>query len=272
MRIPANRVSNMKKNLTKIIITIISLVSLITLSQKITTQTAKAATTADPVFFVVGSYSDSTTWDKMYQRLDPTDSHPIVKLYVAENGAVTRTNVRTTNNNKRPFVTVSFQDILWNDQAVYTNAACLQNAIETYRAKDPFNSADIVAHSNGGNVVTRYMETDDSVNFNNFISIGTPYNMRAENTQPATDMLLSLVAGASRLNHSMNVINVIGSAIGDNSNDTAVSRDSAMAGDHIFYGNVASFSRLYLTGNDAVHPNQASSAQVAQILSSHLDL
>lgn len=263
----------MKKSLTKILITIISLVSLITISQKITTQTANAATTtADPVFFVVGSYSDSTTWDKMYQRLDPTNSHPIVKLYVSENGAVTRTNVRTTNNNERPFVTVSFEDILWNDQAVYTNAACLQNAIESYRAKDSFKSADIVAHSNGGNVVTRYMETDNSVNFNNFISVGTPYNMRATNGQPATDMLLCLVAGANRLNHNMNVINVIGSAIGDSSTDTVVSRDSALAGSHIFYGNVASFSNLYLTGNDGVHPNQASSAQLAQILSSNLDL
>ncbi len=169
-------------------------------------------------------------------------------------------------------MTVSFQDILWNDQAVYSNAAGLENAIEAYRAKDPFQSADIVAHSNGGNVVTRYMETDNSVNFHNFISVGTPYNMRATNGQPATDMLLSLVAGADRLNHNMNVINVIGSAIGDSSTDTVVSRDSALAGSHIFYGNVTSFSNLYLTGNDGVHPNQASSEQLAQILSTHLDL
>lgn len=263
----------MKKKLTGIIITIISLVSLIFISQGITTQKAQAASASnDPVFFVVGSYSDDTTWDQMYQRLDPQQKHPIIKLYVTEDGSVQRTNVRTPNDNERPFITVSFQNILWNDQSVYENANCLKQAIEAYRSKDPFNDADVVAHSNGGNVVTRYMESDGSVDFNNFISVGTPYNMRAGNGDPATDLLLSQIAGASRLNHNMNVINVIGSAIGDNSTDTVVSRDSALAGGNIFEGNVASFSRLYLTGNDAVHPNQPSSAEVAQILSTHLKL
>ncbi|WP_300560930.1 alpha/beta hydrolase [Companilactobacillus sp.] len=263
----------MKNKITKLIITVISLVSLIFISQQVTEKTTQAATNnSDPVFFIPGSYSNIDSWDKMYERLDSYQVHPIVKIYVDEYGNVSRTNVRTPNTGERPFVTIFCQNILWNDDAVYQNSAGLINGIDAYRRQSPFNSADIVGQSMGGVVATRYMEINSSVKFNNFITTGTPFNMRATNGQPPTDMLINLAAGGDRLNHNMNVINVIGRTLDDPSTDSVVSRDSAMAGRNIFIGNVGSFKNLYLSGNDALHPNQIESAQFAQILQDNLAL
>lgn len=265
----------MKTKLTKFIISAISLISLIFITQQFTTKTSEAATTgssSQPVFFIPGAYSSVDSWDQMYQRLDPNQVHPILKMYVDSDGNVSRTNVRTPNTGERPFVTIYFQNILWNDQAVYENADGLQRALQVYREQSPFKSADIVAQSMGGPVTTRYMEMDQSIKFNNFITTGSPFNMRAVNGAPATDMLLSLIAGSNRLNPNMHVINVIGRTPTDVTTDSVVSRDSAMAGRNVFAGNVASFENLYLTGNDALHPNQIGSAQLAQILSQNLTL
>ncbi|MQS53061.1 alpha/beta hydrolase [Lactobacillus salsicarnum] len=262
----------MKKKITAFLIAFVSLVSLICVTQFSNVQTSKAATTSDPIFFVPGSYSDQNSWDSMYQQLDPSNVHPVVKLNVAPNGAVTRTDVRAGNPGERPFVTVAFDNILWNDDAVYANAAGLQSAIQSYQAKDPFTHDDFVAQSNGGNIVTRYMEAYPSTACGTFITVGTPYNMRANNGDPADPLLISQAAGAGRLNPSMKVYNVIGRNGDDTSTDTVVARESAMDGSHIFPGHTASLTYLYLSGEDAIHCNQVSAPQMAQIISKYIDL
>ncbi|AKP67538.1 alpha/beta hydrolase [Companilactobacillus ginsenosidimutans] len=260
----------MKKKISAFLIAAVSLLSLIFITQLATPQTSQAATSEDPILFVPGSYSNQDSWDKMYQQLDPDNVHTVVKLLVHDNGSVTRTNVRTGQSDERPFVTIAFDNYLWNDDAVYANAAGLQQAIQSYQKQDPFTHADFVAQSNGGNIVVRYMEADPSTMFGTLITVGTPYNMRAGNGDPADPLLISQIAGADRLNPNMNVYNVIGRDYDDTSTDTVVSRDSAMDGGHIFRGHVASLTYLYLSGEDAIHMNQVSAPQFAQILTKYL--
>ena len=246
--------------------------SLMFVSQSFSTHTAKAAAAPQPIFFVPGAYSSVDSWDPMFERLDPTHQHPVVKMYVASDGAITRTNVRAGNPTQRPFVSVYFENYLWNDQAAYAGADGLHLAIQSYQSTYPFEHADIVGQSNGGNIITRYLEAYPSNIFNNLITVGTPYNMRANDGDPATDWLIDLFAGKSRLNPNLNVINVIGDVTGNNTGDEVVSRDSSLAGDFVFRDQVASFKVLYMTGNDAIHDQQVGSEQFAQILENNLSL
>lgn len=262
----------MKRKLSTLLIALVSLVALIFVSQNLTANTTKAATNSDPIFFVPGSYSNADSWDEMFTELDPNQTHPVVKLEVNSNGGVTRVNVRNGQAGERPLVSVSFEDILWNDQAVYENANGLNQAIKYYQSQNSFKHADIIGQSNGGNVITRYMEQDPSSMFNTFISVGTPYNMRAGNGDPATSLLLSQIAGADRLNPNMHVYNCIGCDGSDLTTDGVVSRDSAEAGKNIFPNHVASFQFLYLHGHDALHTQQAECPSMARIISQYINL
>ena len=262
----------MKKKFSAFLIAVVSLLSLIFITQSVTTQDSQAATNSSPVFFVPGAYSNEDSWDQMFPQLDPNSVHPVVKLDVHSNNSVTRTDVRAGNSDERPFVVIAFDDYLWNDPAVYANAAGMQQAIQQYKAADPFSSADIVAQSNGGNISTRWMEEFPSDMINEFITVGTPYNMRANNGDPADPLLLSQVAGADRLKPFMNVINVIGEDNGSTTTDGVVSRESSMDGSHIFDGNVASLRYLYLSGPDGLHMNQTSCPEMAQIISENIAL
>ncbi|KRL66926.1 alpha/beta hydrolase [Companilactobacillus versmoldensis] len=262
----------MKKKIIAIILGTMALFSMLIISSITTKSDVEAASTADPIFFVPGAYSNVDSWDKMYQRLDPQGVHPVVKLEVSTNGTVQRTNVRMGKTGERPFVTINNEDYLWDDQAVYEGANGIDRAIQSYKTQNPFDKADIIGQSNGGNQITRYMELYPSKMFGTFLSTGTPYNMRADNGAAPTDLLLNLIAGAPRLDPNLKVINCIGRTPTDLTTDEVVSRDSAMSGRNIFVGNVASFTNLYFTGDDAIHSHQIESAQLQQFITKYINI
>jgi len=263
----------MKKKFLTLFVAIFSLLSIFFITQAASnSNTAQAATSGDPIFFVPGAYLKITDWDRMYQELDPSDVHPIVKLYVQPDGTVLRQDIRTTNNGERPFVTVYFQNTSYDENAVYQGANGLNHAIRVYDSATPFQKADILAQSNGGNIVTHYLEEYPNNLINSFISLGTPYNYKANNGDPATDLLLNSIAYSSRLNPNLNLITVIGRTPSSLETDSVVSRDGASSGRNIYYWHVASFRQLYLTGSDAINGNQTWCPEMAQIISSNLDL
>ena len=243
-------------------------------------QSANAATTdssSNPVIFVPGAFDTDDSWQTTIAKIDPNNEHSVVKFSANPYGQILRQDVRTVNNGERPFVVVTFPVNSYKEEVIAQDADALRDAINIYNQKNPFTQADIVGHSNGGSIITTVLEKNAGkqnyrFHFNQFISVGTPYNFQAGNGAANTSFLNKLIAGSGQIPKDLKVTNVIGSMPNDSSTDGVVSRDSALSGSKIFQGQVASFQQLFITGEDAQHGNQEGSTTVANLIQQLLDL
>lgn len=260
----------MKKKLISLLIAISAALCLIVVK----THSVDAATTdnsSNPVIFVPGAYDTDESWQKSIAQIDPNNVHPVVRFSANSNGKILRQDIRSGNSDERPFVVVTFPQNAYKEDVIAKDADALRDTLTTYNLKNPFKNADIVGHSNGGSIITTYLEKNASksgfpFHFDHFLSIGTPYNFQAANGAENTSFLNKLILASGSLPKDLNVTNVIGSMPNDSSTDGVVSRDSALSGQKIFEGKVASFKQLFITGEDAQHGNQESSPQVAELI------
>ncbi|MQS89518.1 alpha/beta hydrolase [Lactobacillus salsicarnum] len=266
----------MNKKLTAIVVAATALLLLFFVKPG-NVQATTTDSSNDPIIFVPGAFDNDEGWDNMMTLIDPNAQHSVTKLNAMPNGQVLRKDIRTVNNGQRPIVILSFQVNAYKENVISKDANALRDALSIYNQKTPFTNADIIGHSNGGSITTTYLEQNATkpgfkFHFNHFISAGTPYNFQAGNGAANTPFLNILIANSSQLPKDLQVTNIIGSNATSDASDGVVSRDSAMSGSKIFDGKVATFKQIHISGDDALHANQASSPQVASIIESTLGL
>ncbi|WP_169922426.1 alpha/beta hydrolase [Lactobacillus terrae] len=208
------------------------------------------------------------TYDYMAQNILTHTTMNLVHVYVQNDGTVRYTKPLNMNTDQtKTIFMMGFEnngDALDNLK-IQTNLfnKGMKSITENYGITD----FDAVGYSNGGIVLTRYLENDYQDNTNvihNFVSIATPYNNRDNTTTPSSAYYEDMTSKSSSLPYDMNVTNIIG--LLTPTSDGYIPRTSAESGKGIFEGHVESFEQVYVEGQKASHGKNVNNPETWDII------
>lgn len=220
----------------------------------IRSQTAEAESggyaISQPVIMVPGTGASVNRFDSLLKSLSETYSDlGVLKITVAEDGSVT-TSGSISETSQHPVIVVGFADS--SDASLAKQGAWFQIALSYAASRYYFTSYDYLGHSNGGLVITQYLENDaqaDDPQLQKLITLGTPYNYTewADNADSAqlgtvkntTSQLQDYLVKKSNIPQSITMVNIAGSKDGENTDGT-VPLTSVLSG-QLIYGTVADY-------------------------------
>ncbi|MCI1902546.1 MAG: alpha/beta hydrolase [Enterococcaceae bacterium] len=231
---------------------------------------------SEPLIMVPGTNATQNRFDdlladmkKTYQDLD------VMKITVKTDDSLT-VNGALTGNSQHPVIVIAFEDN--SEKAVPEQAKWFKTALTYLAANYRFSSYNFLGHSNGGLVITNYLENEADASdpaLDRLMTIGTPYNGTSFNdnaktatfTKPknTTDQLSRLLADQANILPSFQMMNVYGNTA-DSYSDGTVPVASVQAG-VLLYGNTASYQEKAIT-DDATHRALPANAEVEALIRS----
>ncbi|MEG0372837.1 MAG: alpha/beta hydrolase [Enterococcus sp.] len=218
-------------------------------SKKIETPLAIPA----PVIMVPGTNGDVDRFDSLVNSLKETEKNvDEIKITVNKDDSITSSG-QFTKKTKRPIIAIAFED--GSDPSLPKQAGWFQKALEYAEKHYTFNTYDYLGYSNGGLIITGYLENEQKSNdpaLYHLITLGTPYNDTSwdynENNSTFTkpkaksDLLKYYLKNKQNIPKNITVYNIAGNV--DNQNtDTTVPLTSVLAG-RLIYGDSEKYKEI----------------------------
>ncbi|MGO3728200.1 MAG: alpha/beta hydrolase [Enterococcus viikkiensis] len=218
-------------------------------SKKIETPLAIPA----PVIMVPGTNGDVDRFDSLVNSLKETEKNvDEIKITVNKDDSITSSG-QFTKKTKRPIIAIAFED--GSDPSLPKQARWFQKALEYAEKHYTFNTYDYLGYSNGGLIITGYLENEQKSNdpaLYHLITLGTPYNDTSwdynENNSTFTkpkaksDLLKYYLKNKQNIPKNITVYNIAGNV--DNQNmDTTVPLTSVLAG-RLIYGDSEKYKEI----------------------------
>ncbi|MGO3912422.1 alpha/beta hydrolase [Enterococcus viikkiensis] len=218
-------------------------------SKKIETPLAIPA----PVIMVPGTNGDVDRFDSLVNSLKETEKNvDEIKITVNKDDSITSSG-QFTKKTKRPIIAIAFED--GSDPSLPKQARWFQKALEYAEKHYTFNTYDYLGYSNGGLIITGYLENEQKSNdpaLYHLITLGTPYNDTSwdynENNSTFTkpkaksDLLKYYLKDKQNIPKNITVYNIAGNV--DNQNtDTTVPLTSVLAG-RLIYGDSEKYKEI----------------------------
>ena len=212
---------------------------------------------SEPTIMVPGTNGDADRFDELIQKLKETDPDTaVMKVTVKTDGTLTVSG-SLNQTTKHPIVVIAFQDASDGQPAVAKQAKWYQQALTYVHESYAFSNYNVVAHSNGGLVLTDYLENDrlpEDPQLDHLITLGTPFNdvgdyNSGKQLKTISPWLNSYLKNANKLpTEQLSVLNIAGDQNATQSDGT-VELASVKAGAKL-YQNSASYTELEV---DASH-------------------
>lgn len=220
-----------------------------------------------PTILVPGSSASQDRFDFLIKQLNTgNNKHGLIKAVVNKQGVVSIYG-KYYANDPAPYFVIAFE----NNQDGYENikkqAQWLDKAILTLQERYRFRQFQAIGHSNGGLIWTRYLEKyyqKESVHLSVLMTIGTPYNFSEENVHNRTKMLDNFIKNREKLPDDLTVYSVLGTETYDD--DGIVPEQSVEAGKFIFQKQVAHYTLITVTGDEAQHSNLPQNRQIIKLI------
>ncbi|MFD1430098.1 alpha/beta hydrolase [Lacticaseibacillus mingshuiensis] len=224
-----------------------------------------------PVILVPGSSANQERFNTLVTLLNQqARGHSLLKVTVAENGKLSLSGEVAAGDNE-PYIVVAFA----NNSDGYTNikrqAKWFKTAFSYLTGRYHFNRFSAIGHSNGGLVLTLFLEKyvdDDTVTMNKLMTLGSPFNLEESSLANPTQMYTDMMKARTKLPKSLDVISVAG--IENASGDGIVPLASVEAGRNIFFGAVHSFTQLTVSGTDAQHSALPQNQQIVDMIKQNI--
>ncbi|MCM0582410.1 alpha/beta hydrolase [Weissella diestrammenae] len=207
-----------------------------------------------PTLLVPGSSASQNRFDTLVSELDQhRRKHSVIKVTVSKTSLVSIRG-KLKRDDHHPYVVVAFQDNADGYDNIKKQAQWLDLALKKLQNKYNFGAINAIGHSNGGLILTRYLEKyhhEKQFNVKKLMTIGTPYNGDEENWETQTMMLKDLIANNTHLPEKMTVFSVGGADV--DTSDGIVPFQSVAKGRQIYQNQVAHYTLIMVTGEDADH-------------------
>ena len=247
--------------------------SVLWMNRRTTHYRSNYRTPLDPTILVPGSSASQNRFDTLITQLreETKTAHSVLKVKVATDGRLSYTgSIRRGDNH--PFIVVAFENNRdgyenINKQAKWLNVA-FKALVQTYH----FNHFSALGHSNGGLILTLFLEQDfaqtKNVTIDRLMTIATPYNMESDSTTTATPMLKELIAKRKQLPKNLTVYSVAGTE--NYSSDGIVPANSVNQGKYVFQNYVAHYTQVTVTGDDTTHSDLPQNKQIVLLIRQYL--
>ncbi|MFC6274407.1 alpha/beta hydrolase [Levilactobacillus tangyuanensis] len=225
-----------------------------------------------PVFLVPGSSATQNRFNDLVNQLNQSskNKHSLLRVEVMENGHL-KYSGQLRHGDQRPYIVVGFQNHRDGYANILKQAKWFTIAFKALQATYKFNHFSGMGHSNGGLVLTLFMEHDlakTGAKADRLMTIGTPFNLEVSDPDKDTQLFKELTADRDRLPRQLIVYSIAGSKTF--TGDGIVPFDSVNRGKYIFQGRVKGFTQMTITGADANHADLPENQQIAELIQQDL--
>lgn len=256
----------MKKNSLKITFILLVAGLLMIISQGISWSISAAAADqtfnhtkqkiAEPTIMVPGTNGDVSRFDGLINQLESANSDTKVLKVTVDTDGTLHTQGSINSNTQHPVIVIAFEDASDGQTAVAKQAVWYQKALEYLHNIYDFDQYNVIGHSNGGLVLTDYLENDkrtEDPSIDHLITLGTPYNDVSsayndkETFKATSPWLASYIENKDNLPTELKVINIAGNPHGTGSDGT-VDLASVLSGEQL-YQDAASYTELQVNAS-----------------------
>lgn len=170
-----------------------------------------------------------------------------------------------------PYIVIAFA----NNKDGYSNikkqTQWFQHAMLILTARYHFNNFSAIGHSNGGLVLTRYLEkyfNRQKLRMNTLMTIASPFNFSETNIDKRTQMLSDLVRDKSKIPSNLVMYSVAGTE--NYNNDGTVPFASVEAGKYIYQDQAKSYTQITVTGEDATHHDLPQNREIVSLIQQYI--
>lgn len=231
--------------------------------------------TAIPIILVPGTNATENRFDEFTDDLKISYLHKAdaLKVTVKKDQTLSYSGKALTSKNHRPFIVIAFEDN--SEKGILKQAEWLAIALNDLYEKYHFSTFDAIGHSNGGLVLTNFLEyhsTEIEPHLRKLVTVSTPYNDTDEKDNGSahdlkklpkkTNLLQTFIDRKGFIPKSISVLNITGDLKNNHVSDGIVPVNSALAGELIYKGTVSSYSSKIYNGNDTGHSDILSNKHV----------
>lgn len=216
-----------------------------------------------PIIMIPGSSASANRFDALVKTVNSQygERHSLLKLTVHTNDTITYSgSIRTGDT--RPFIVVGFQNNKDGYDNIKKQARWFNIAFDQLKQRYRFNNFNAFGHSNGGLIWTYYLEhyfNDDTIDINQMLTVGSPYNFEEKNSNKRTQMLNDFIKYQDKLPSDLTYYSIAGTKL--YTDDGIVPLGSVDAGKYIFEGVINHYTLITLTGDKAEHSDMISNSQ-----------
>lgn len=221
-----------------------------------------------PVFLVPGSSATQNRFDTLVAGLNQKtpQRHSLLRVEVMTDGSLKYTgSIRA--NDTQPIIVVGFENHHDGYATIQKQAKWFTIAFRALQRTYHFNHFSAMGHSNGGLVLTIFLEDDlakTQAHADRLMTIASPFNLEEPDQSVNTPLFKQLIAGKNRLPKALTVYSIAGSKGYDG--DGIVPFDSVNRGKLIFQGQVKSFTQMTVTGANANHADLPENQQIITLI------
>lgn len=231
-----------------------------------------------PVIMVPGTNGDVDRFDSLVDSLKQTEKNlDEMKITVNKDDSITASG-HFTQETKRPIIAVAFED--GSDPSLPKQARWFQKALEYAEKYYIFNTYDYLGYSNGGLIMTGYLENEQKSNdpsLNHLITLGSPYNDTSwvynENSATFTkpkaksELLKYYLKNKKNIPKNITVYNIAGNVDHQNT-DTTVPLTSVLAG-RLIYGDSEKYKEI-IVNEQADHGSLIENPKTVKLIKEYL--
>ena len=225
-----------------------------------------------PIILVPGSSETQERFDAMVNELNgkTKTSSSLLKLTVHTDNHLSYSGTFQPGKS-HPYIVIAFQ----NNHDGYSNikkqAKWFSHAMTILSAKYRFNHFSAIGHSNGGLVLTRYLEkyfNQQKMRINTLMTIASPYNFSETNIDKRTQILTDLIKDNSKIPTNLVMYSVAGTE--NYNNDGTVPFASVEAGKYIFQKRAKNYTQITVTGEDTTHHDLPQNGEIVSLIQQYV--
>lgn len=227
-----------------------------------------------PVVMVPGSSASWDRYDTMIKKINQSSGHKhsVLKLKVMNDGSINEKG-SVNQHDREPFIVIGFENNHDGYENIQKQTRMLDKALRLAQRTYHFHSMKFLGHSNGGLVITLWLEKyyenfDESydVDVERLMMIASPFNL--DHKDGDSPMLKYMIDHRQSLPSSMTVYLIEGASSYDE--DGIVNIHSESRAKYIFQKQVKHYTVLMLTGKDAEHSSLPQNPQVVHFVQKNL--
>lgn len=225
-----------------------------------------------PIILVPGSSETQERFDAMVNELNgkTKTSSSLLKVTVHTDNHLSYSGTFQPGKS-HPYIVIAFQ----NNHDGYSNikkqAKWFSHAMTILSAKYRFNHFSAIGHSNGGLVLTRYLEkyfNQQKMRINTLMTIASPYNFSETNIDKRTQILTDLIKDNSKIPTNLVMYSVAGTE--NYNNDGTVPFASVEAGKYIFQKRAKNYTQITVTGEDTTHHDLPQNGEIVSFIQQYV--
>jgi uncharacterized alpha/beta hydrolase family protein len=224
-----------------------------------------------PIILVPGSSATQERFNSLITTLNQqTTGHSLLKITVNTDGSLTKSGKIAARDNE-PYIVIAFANNHDGYNNIKKQARWFDRALTSLTATYHFNRFRAIGHSNGGLVLTLFLEkyyAKADVTVDRLMTIGTPYNLEESKSANRTQMLNDMIKARKKLPKALTVYSLAGTETYDG--DGTVPLNSVETGKYIYQNQVKHYTQITVTGDNASHSDLPQNREIINYIQQYM--